>query len=252
MASASKAKSQFFARMSHELRTPLQSITGYVDLLRAGTAEPIKPAQAKMLSRIAESERLLVHVIDDLITFARLEAGHVTYNIRSVSARDALSATEAVATPLAADHHVTLDVTSCSDGIIVRADGDKLKQILVNLTANAIKFTKAGGSVAVSCHVDADSVTFDVADTGAGIAAEKLRDIFEPYVQLDAPVVDSYGGSGRGLAISREFAAAMAGSLTVKSEIGHGSVFTLRLPRDRGPRAAETPTIVQAPLAPPS
>ncbi len=252
MASASQAKTQFFARMSHELRTPLQSITGYVDLLRTGTVEPVKPAQARMLSRIAESERLLVHVIDDLITYSRLEAGHVTYSIRAVSAFDALCTTEAVVAPLAADHRVRLDVTPCPENLLVRADSDKLKQILVNLTANAIKFTPPGGSIAVTCRNDADSVSFDVTDTGAGIARDKLRDIFEPYVQVGAPMVDNFGGSGLGLAISREFASAMAGSLSVTSEVGRGSVFTLRLPRDKGMPASTAVAGVETPAPPPS
>lgn len=239
----SEAKIQFLARMSHELRTPLQSISGYVDLLRAGTPEPLTPAQDRMLSRIAESERILVHVIDDVITFARLEAGHVSYNLGPVSAQEALRVTEAVVSPLATDHKVRLVIAECQKGLIVCADGDKLKQILVNLTANAIKFTGANGTVTVSCHGDESGVSFEVNDTGPGIARDKLRDIFEPYVQLGAPVVDRFGGSGLGLTISREFAAGMSGELTATSEVGRGSTFTVRLPRDHGSAAsAPTPT----------
>lgn len=227
-----RAKIQFLARMSHELRTPLQSIAGYVDLLRAGASEPLTASQTRMLSRIAESERILVHVIDDVITFSRLEAGHVSYNIGPVLAQEALRVTEAVVSPLAIDHHVRVDVTTCPTGLLVRADGDKLKQILVNLAANAIKYTKAHGSVTLSCRTESDSVFFEVSDTGPGIAAEKLREIFEPYVQLGGPTVDAFGGSGLGLTISREFAMGMGGELFANSKVGRGSVFTLRLPRD--------------------
>ncbi len=234
-----QAKIQFLARMSHELRTPLQSIAGYVDLLRTGGSEPLTPAQARMLARIAESERILVHVIDDVITFSRLEAGHVSYNIGPVLAQEALRVTEAVVSPLAIDHHVRMELSPCPTGLLVRADGDKLKQILVNLAANAVKFTKPSGSVTLSCRTDADWVWFDVADTGAGIANDKLADIFEPYVQLGGSAVDTFGGSGLGLTISREFAAGMGGDLSANSKVGHGSVFTLRLPRE----LAKKPTI---------
>jgi signal transduction histidine kinase len=237
-----QAKIQFLARMSHELRTPLQSIAGYVDLLRAGGTEPLTPSQSRMLARIAESERILVHVIDDVITFSRLEAGHVSYNIGPVSAHEALRVTEAVVSPLAIDHRVEMVVAPCSTGLLVRADGDKLKQILVNLAANAIKYTKPNATITLSAHIDADTVRFDVADTGPGIAEEKLREIFEPYVQLGGPVVDAFGGSGLGLTISREFASGMGGELTAASHIGQGSVFSLRLPRDR----ATKPSVSQA------
>ena len=240
LARSSGAKIQFFARMSHELRTPLQSISGYVDLLRADTGEPLTASQARMLSRIAENERILVHIIDDLITFSRLEAGHVAYSIGSVSALDAMQVAENVVAPLAIEHGVHLHLMPCAPTLLVNADGDKLKQILVNLTANALKFTGAGGTVTLSCQSDADWVAFDVSDTGPGIATERLHEIFEPYVQLDSPIVDQLGGYGLGLAISREFATGMSGTLSVASDLGHGSVFTLRLPR-----SAELPTAAE-------
>jgi signal transduction histidine kinase len=243
LARSSGAKIQFFARMSHELRTPLQSISGYVDLLRADTTEPLTVAQTRMLSRIAENERILVHIIDDLITFSRLEAGHVTYNIGPVAAQEALRVTEDVVSPLAMERGVHLDVKRCPPGLLVTADSDKLKQILVNLAANALKFTASGGTVGLSCRYDAESVLFDVSDTGTGIARDKLRDIFEPYMQLDSPIVDQLGGFGLGLAISREFASGMAGTLSVTSDVGHGSVFTLRLPRSHETVDSTTPTI---------
>src|SRR6185437_16206909 len=129
---SSEAKSQFFARMSHELRTPLQSIMGYVDLLQAGVVQPLVPAQCEMLDRIATSERLLVRVIDDLITYARIEAGHVTYNIRPVAVDGILRTVESVVAPLAHDHGIHFEVRPCGDRLAVSADADKLDQILVN------------------------------------------------------------------------------------------------------------------------
>jgi signal transduction histidine kinase len=224
-----RAKIQFLARMSHELRTPLQSIAGYIDLLRVGGRDSLTPEQARMLARVHDSEEILVHVIDDLITFSRLEAGHVVYHIAPVAADEVIRITQSVVTPLALGHGIRLEADACS-GIFVASDGDKLKQILVNLAANAVKFTK-GGVVRISCSTQQDSVRFDVADNGPGIAPDKLRQIFEPYVQLNGPLLDRFGGTGLGLAISREFAAGMRGDLTVRSEVGRGSVFSLTLPR---------------------
>ncbi len=251
-----RAKVQFLARMSHELRTPLQSIAGYIDLLRLGDGHSLTPTQVKMLSRVHDSEEMLVHVIDDLITFSRLEAGHVSYNIGPVVAEDIVRITKSVIAPLAADHGITLE-TSASPGIFVAADGDKLKQILVNLAANAVKFTKRG-SVRISCRREGDSVRFDVADSGPGIAPDKLRAIFEPYVQLETPLLDRYGGTGLGLAISREFATGMHGELSVSSNLGKGSVFSLRLPCSSNALLAVStsptatpPTVAPAAAAPP-
>jgi signal transduction histidine kinase len=225
---AGRAKIQFFARMSHELRTPLQSIAGYIDLLRVGVADPPTPEQARLLARVHDSEEVLVHVIDDLITFSRLEAGHVSYQIAPVPAGEAIRIAHSVVAPLAASHGVTLEMNS-SPGLFVAADGDKLKQILVNLAANAVKFCGDGGIVRISCQDDGANVRFDVTDNGPGIPGDRLRDIFEPYVQLSTPL-EGFGGTGLGLAISREFAAGMHGQLSVASNLGRGSVFTLRVP----------------------
>jgi signal transduction histidine kinase len=227
---AGRAKIQFFARMSHELRTPLQSIAGYIDLLRVGAADPPTPEQARLLARVHDSEEVLVHVIDDLITFSRLEAGHVSYQIAPVSAAEAIRIAHSVVAPLASSHSVTLETSACS-GLFVSADGDKLKQILVNLAANAVKFCGERGVVRISCQDEGDAVRFDVSDNGPGIPGDRLRDIFEPYVQLATPPLEGFGGTGLGLAISREFATGMHGQLTVASNLGRGSVFTLRIPR---------------------
>ncbi|HXT14773.1 MAG TPA: HAMP domain-containing sensor histidine kinase [Gemmatimonadaceae bacterium] len=231
MAQATDAKIQFLAKMSHELRTPLQSITGYVELLRAETSHPLTPEQRHMLERITESEHILVRIIDDVITISRLEAGRVAYNIGPVSALEALRAVQIVVEPLGTQHGITVHIEPHAPGLLASADADKLKQILVNLAANAIKFTKPPGKVTLSCCTEGDVVRFDVTDTGPGIEREKLQKIFEPYVQVGAPVIDAYGGSGLGLTISREFATAMKGELSATSDVARGSVFTLRLPR---------------------
>jgi signal transduction histidine kinase len=230
--------------MSHELRTPLQSIAGYVELLRAGAVEPLTPALARVLARVHDSEEVLVHVIDDLITFSRLESGHVTYRIGPVAAEEALRICQSVIGPLASDHGVTFEVAECP-GTFVAADGDKLKQILVNLAANATKVSPRGGTVRLSCTLDGGGmVRFDVSDNGPGIPADKLRDIFEPYVQLGSG--DRLGGTGLGLTISRDFAAGMRGQLSVASTLGTGSVFTLRLPQAPTEAIRPSPDVLRA------
>src|SRR5829696_2605250 len=227
----SRARVQLIAHMSHELRTPLQSIAGYIELLRMAAPEPLTPSQAFLLDRMLDGEQVLVHVVDDLITFSRLETGHLNYELSAVSVREVLRVTEAIVAPLAHARGVRLTVSECATDLQVDGDDAKVKQVLVNLATNAVKFTDPDGDVVLTCEVTHDDVFFNVCDTGAGIPPDQLRAIFEPYVQLATPLLDSSGGSGLGLAISREFATAMHGDLTVSSTEGIGSTFTLRLRR---------------------
>jgi signal transduction histidine kinase len=230
----SKAKTLFFARISHELRTPLQSVIGYLDLLRLEGAEPLPARQLDILRKAATSGATMLSVIDDLINYARVEVGRVRYDLRRVSVADAMASAEIVVAPIAAERRVELRVEP-SRAEFVRADASKVKQILINLVANAVRFTPSGGSVSLSARRAGRAgewVDVSVTDTGPGIAADKLHQIFEPFVQLGIPTLDGLGGSGLGLPISREFAAAMGGELEASSD-GHGSTFTLRLHRDR-------------------
>jgi signal transduction histidine kinase len=176
----------------------------------------------------------MLGVIDDLINFSRVEVGRVTYDLRRVSVADAMATAEIVVAPIAASRRVELRVEP-PEAEFVHADASKLTQILINLLANAVKFTPSGGSVRVSASREGRAgrwVSVSVTDTGPGIASDKLRQIFDPFVQLGIPRLDGLGGSGLGLPISREFAAAMGGELEASSD-GHGSTFTLRLLRDR-------------------
>lgn len=226
----SRARVQFVARMSHELRTPLQSIIGYVDLLRLGLPDQPSERQKEMLEHVRHNERILTHVIDDLVSLARLEAGRVEYRIGHVIARDAILDASGVVAPLAQKHGIRLKVDRIDRDVTVTADEAKVKQVLINLLTNAVKFTPAGGTVGLTCARNGPKVVFEVFDTGHGIPADKLAGVFEPYVQHGTPVVDGLMGSGLGLAISREFAEGMRGELTARSAPGQGSVFTLRLP----------------------
>ncbi|HEY4216233.1 MAG TPA: HAMP domain-containing sensor histidine kinase [Gemmatimonadaceae bacterium] len=226
-----RARADLVARMSHELRTPLQSIVGYIDLLRLDGAEPLTPTQALLLGRVRTSEQVLASVINDLIVFSQLEAGHVTYKLESVPAHEAMMLAQTVVAPLATERGVGLAIIACPTDTLAVADREKLTQVLVNLAANGVKFTRPGGTVELRCVADRDAVRFLVSDTGDGIPPERLADIFEPYVRLDTPRAGRVDGSGLGLAISREFAGAMGGELSVRSVVGQGSVFTLALRR---------------------
>jgi len=238
--SLARARVQFVARISHELRTPLQSITGYIDLLRVSARSALTPQQQRILDRVFESEQILIHVIGDLTNMARLEAGRLEYHLATVNACDAVCSSVDVIRPLADEKGVEVTLGDTQNATHARADAAKLKQILINLLANAIKYTPSGGGVQVSCRDDGTDVVFEVADTGHGIPKAELGKVFEPYVQLATP---EHGlvGSGLGLAISREFALGMGGSLTASSQPGIGSVFTLRIPGIQAPASSAAP-----------
>lgn len=242
-----RARVQFVARMSHELRTPLQSITGYIDLLSLGWPEPLTSRQGEMLERVRKSEQILINVIDDLVSLARLEAGRVDYRTGPVALSDAMTLAEIVVSPLAQERGVSLHVVPDDQHLTATADDAKLKQVLINLLTNAIKYTPSGGSVRLSCRADGQRILVDVADTGPGIPSDKLADVFLPYVQLGQQI-DGLSGSGLGLAISREFAEGMGGELTVASAPGLGSTFTVRLERhaeESSWRSALTTSVTQ-------
>lgn len=226
---ANAAKSQFLAFMSHELRTPLNAIAGYVDLILAGVHGPVADAQREALERVKRSQRALLGLINDVLNFARLDAGHVELDISDVPVRDILADVEPLVVPQLEEKGLEYGF-SCENGALVRADQDKTQQILLNLISNAIKFTDRGGSVTVHCEGDAKTVQFAVTDTGAGIAPEKQNAIFEPFVQLDRTLKSGHQGIGLGLAISRDLALQMNGKLSVESEVGKGCRFVLTLP----------------------
>jgi signal transduction histidine kinase/ActR/RegA family two-component response regulator len=226
---ANRAKGQFLANMSHELRTPLNAIGGYADLLEMGIRGPITDAQRIDLERIRYAQQHLLGLINDVLNFAKLEAGRVTFRMESVPVEAALQQVETLIAPLAQRRQVAYRRCSTDAGVRVCADPDKLQQILVNLLSNAVKFTDAGGEVCTGWEAHDDHVDLFVRDTGRGIPAARLDSIFEPFVQVDADLTRTSQGTGLGLAISHELACAMDGDLTVESEEGVGSTFTLRL-----------------------
>jgi PAS domain S-box-containing protein len=234
---ANLAKTEFLAAMSHELRTPLNAIAGYAQLLELGIKGPVTEPQRLMLERIGRSQRQLQGLIEDVLGFAKLEMGQLQFRIADVHLDEALSYAADLIASTAEAKGQEYRYERCDPEVTVRADEDRLAQIVLNLLNNAVKFTPAGGKISISAGADAGVVRVAVQDTGPGIPSDQLEAIFEPFVQLERSN-ERPSGSGLGLAIARDLARAMAGDLTVDSEPGRGSTFTLSLPR--GGRAAES------------
>jgi signal transduction histidine kinase len=228
--SANRAKSDFLAVMSHELRTPLNAIAGFTELISLGVRGPVTQDQLNDLERIRRSEMTLLTLINDLLSFAKLESGSVQYAITEMAVDEALQAASEIVELQVRAKSVIFVHVPCPRSVIVRADPDKVKQILLNLLSNAVKFTEPGGTITVRCSRDADRAYLYVTDTGAGIPPDKLHVIFDPFVQVDQRLVREHPGVGLGLAISRDLARGMDGDLAVTSTVGEGSTFTLSLP----------------------
>ncbi|HYH82536.1 MAG TPA: ATP-binding protein [Longimicrobium sp.] len=227
---ANRAKSEFLAVMSHELRTPLNAIGGYTDLIEMGIHGPVTDEQREDLRRIQTSQRHLLGLINEVLNYARLETGTVQYDVDDIPVTDALAQAEGLVSPQVWAKGLTLTVGDCPDDLVVRADGEKLLQILVNLISNAVKFTHQGGGIHLTCGPAGDRVHIRVGDTGIGIPHEKLAMIFEPFVQVRSDLTRTAEGTGLGLSISRDLARGMGGDLTAESTLGEGSTFTLSLP----------------------
>ena len=228
---ASRAKSEFLAVMSHELRTPLNAIGGYAELMEMGLRGPVTAQQREDLARIQKSQTHLLGLINEVLNYTRVETGAVRYELADVPLAEVLVTVESMVAPQIRAKELAFTDNGCGPGLTVRADRDKLQQILVNLLSNAVKFTDSGGRIEVSCEDTRNQVAIRVRDTGIGIPSDKLENIFEPFVQVDARLTRTQEGVGLGLAISRDLARGMGGDLTAESTPGEGSVFTLLLPR---------------------
>ncbi|WP_275830121.1 ATP-binding protein [Roseisolibacter sp. H3M3-2] len=228
---ANLAKGDFLAVMSHELRTPLNAIGGYAELLEMELRGPLTAQQRQDIGRIQASQRHLLGLINEVLNYAKLETGAVRYDVASVPVRAALSAAEALIAPQARAKGLALVVAEPAPEVAVRADAEKVRQVLVNLLSNAVKFTDRGGRIDVACAAGPERVALTVRDTGIGIAADQQERIFDPFVQVRSDLTRTAEGTGLGLAISRDLARGMGGELTVESAPDVGSVFTLALPR---------------------
>ena len=221
--------------MSHELRTPLNAIAGYAQLIDLGVHGPITEGQREALDRIVRSQRLLLRLINDVLNLARIEAGRVDYHVADLVLIDIVSAVMPMIEPQLGAKGIACEIEITPE-LMVRADREKVEQIVLNLLTNATKFTPAGGRVKIGAaqrREHPDSVYLQVEDTGVGIAPDMQTRIFEPFVQVGVRDVRPGEGTGLGLTISRDLARGMGGDLTVESTPGVGSTFTLSLPRSR-------------------
>jgi PAS domain S-box-containing protein len=228
---ASQAKSEFLASMSHELRTPLNAIGGYAELLAMGVRGPLNAEQAQDIARIKRSQQHLLTLINDVLNFAKVDAGQTEYRLTAIPVDEALRDTESMIAPqiLAKGLHYSYKGVDKSASIL--ADPEKFQQIVLNLLSNAVKFTESGGTITLSSQPSGNCIEIRVADTGPGIPPEKIDRIFDPFVQVDRRLSQPVQGVGLGLAISQDLAQAMNGEITVESAVGKGTTFTLSLPR---------------------
>jgi signal transduction histidine kinase len=227
---ANRGKMEFLAVMSHELRTPLNAIGGYTELLNLGIHGPVTADQHLALDRIQRSQRHLLGLINEVLNYAKIDAGAVTYASEPVVIAHVLRTCEALVMPQMHAKRLQFRSATVDDALVARADGEKVQQIMINLLSNATKFTEAGGTITVTCGVSPGGISISVADTGRGIPSDQLGRVFEPFVQVDARFTRTQEGVGLGLAISRDLARGMGGDLVAESALDVGSVFTLTLP----------------------
>ena len=227
---SSRLKSEFLARVGHELRTPLNGIIGYAEIIHEENDSPTIRADAE---RIVAAARHLNHLLGDILDQSRIDAGRLKLNSEVLPVVGLLSEVQGLVRPSARSAGVTLTVQPSAAASFVFADHHRLRQCLLNLVGNAIKFSPRG-NVAIKTRVDSrpdgDMVVFDIVDNGIGIAKSDLPNLFEPFSQANASVGETYGGTGLGLSISRDLARAMGGDVVVTSELNQGSTFSLSVP----------------------
>ena len=227
---ANRAKAEFLAVMSHELRTPLNAISGYVDLLSVGVDGPLTEKQQVSLSRIQLNQQHLLSMIDDVLSFARIEAGKLKVDVQTVLVHDVVGTLEALVRPELQRKELIFSFDPCDPELSVRADPEKLRQILVNFLANAVKFTPRGGNIGVGADRRDGLVRIWVRDSGVGIPTDQIEHVFEPFFQVERGTTRRYAGIGLGLAIASDFAHAMNGEVRLESTVGKGSVASVLLP----------------------
>ena len=226
------AKTRFLSVISHELRTPLTAIVGYTDLLAAGVWGELVPRQREQVARIHAATWHVVSIIDEILVFARTEEGRERVHLEEADVIRIAHESTDMLRPQADAKKIALRNVHPAPPLTARTDPGKLRQILVNLVGNAVKFTDAG-EVVLEVVAEADALVFRVRDTGPGIPEHRLADIFEPFTQVDMSSTRTRGGTGLGLTVSRRLARLLGGEVTVQSEPGQGSTFTVTLPRQR-------------------
>lgn len=232
---ANTVKTEFLRTVSHELRQPLNAMRGYIDLWRLGLRGEVSPSMQEDLDRLSRNQEHLQVLIEDLLSFTRLEAGKLEVECVPVRVAATFDTIDAMMRPQMQERKVAFSYDACDTTLEVIGDEARIVQILVNLLTNAMRATPAGGRVTLACVADAEAVTVTVSDTGVGMPEDKLESIFSAFTQLGRSLNAPKEGAGLGLAISRGLAEAMGGSLTVESVVGEGSTFSLRVQRQSCP-----------------
>lgn len=228
---ANDAKGRFVSMVSHELRTPLGAIGGYAALLDEEIHGPLTDNQRKFIARIRHNQLHLLRLVNELLDLAKIESGQFPLKNTAVPVHDIVESVRTMIEPQVRSSNLNFEVDYGEESLCVCADKERVEQILLNLLANAVKFTASGGRITISTTASEKEVFLHVSDTGVGIPADKMEEVFQPFVQIHVRAPGTPKGTGLGLAISRELARAMGGDLAVKSESGIGSTFTLCLPR---------------------
>jgi PAS domain S-box-containing protein len=227
---ANRIKSELFARLSHEFRTPLHAVSGYLEILQQNIHGGLNDEQRKDVARIHQAQDHLLALVNMILDFAKLEGGPIELQMAEIPIEETLRVAESLVAPQFAKKGVQYAHRAGDPSLSVFADREKVQQIIVNLLANAVKFTPTNGLVELEWRIEDELLLVRVKDTGSGIPDDKVERIFEPFVQLRAPGSLPAGGTGLGLPISRDLARAMGGDVTATSTLGVGSVFTLTLP----------------------
>ena len=227
---ANEAKANFLATMSHELRTPLTAIIGYEELLAEGISGAVTEAQKTQLNRIKVSASHLLSLIDEILLYARVEAGRESVRIEPVVVKGIVDDAIAFVTPMAADRRLVVRSEPVDPSVMMRTDAGKLRQMLLNLLSNAVKFTNRG-EIVVRVSDRGESMAFAVKDTGIGIDREDLVHVFDPFWQVEQTTTRKIGGSGLGLSVTQRLARLLGGDVEAESEPFAGSTFTIVLPK---------------------
>jgi signal transduction histidine kinase len=235
---ANRAKSDFLAVMSHELRTPLTTITGYTDLMLAHVPTALPPKHRAYVQRIRLAASHLLSLIEQILVYARLEARREQMQPERVAVADILRDAAALIEPVARERGIDFSIEPVAADTFIESDKTKLRQILLNLLANAVKFTDEG-EVLLSAAAANGSVVFTVRDTGIGIDSQHLGSIFNPFWQVDQSSTRRAGGAGLGLSVTRKLARMLGGEVAVTSAPGGGATFTVRLPLVWSPEEIE-------------
>jgi protein-histidine pros-kinase len=228
---ANRLKSEFLANMSHELRTPLNAVIGFAEIMVDGRAGPLNPDQKEYLSDILTSGQHLLHLINDVLDLAKIEAGKMELELETFSAKKVLDEVCALMRPTAAKRNIVIRVEASANNDVVMLDQRKFKQILYNLLSNAVKFSHDKGVVQVVLGLGSkQQLQLQVKDSGIGIKNEDLPRIFREFEQLDSGATRQFPGTGLGLALTKRIVELHGGSITVHSEFGKGSTFTIAIP----------------------